>query len=67
MTGVQLAPVLSQSWVIGLPKFALLGLLSISIGEFVCRLLFQAAPPCTVRPVMSRATSEVSRPLMRKS
>ena len=42
------------------------GLLSISAGELVCRLWFQEAAPCSVSPLMTRATSEVSMPLMRK-
>ena len=35
-------------------------------GEFVCRLWFQDAAPCSVSPLMTRATTEVSTPLMRK-
>jgi len=61
-----LLPSALQSCVIGLPKFALAGLLSVSTGEFVCRLWFQAAPTCSVRPLTTFATKEVSMPLMRK-
>src|ERR1700733_10991653 len=53
--------------VIGLPKFTLAGLVSISVGELVCTLEFHDDAPCTVRPCQTRATTEVSTPRMRKS
>src|SRR2546430_4243842 len=46
--------------VIGWPKFGLFGTLLSKIGEFVCRLWFQDAAPCSVSPVTTRASSEVS-------
>jgi len=52
--------------VIGLPKFTLSGLVSISDGELVCTLEFHDAAPCTVRPGITTATSDVSTPRMRK-
>src|SRR6266853_1095301 len=66
--GVQVAtPAMTvQVWVIGLPTFTLAGFSSISAGEFVCRLWFQDPAPCRVSPVTTRATMEVSTPLMRK-
>src|SRR5579862_3259912 len=64
--GPQPVPLVLQTCVIGLPKLLLRGFSSISAGELVCRLWFQDAAPCTVSPVTTRATSEVSRPLMRK-
>src|SRR5271165_993289 len=68
LSGVQFAPVvLAHNSVMGLPKFTLAGLVSMSAGELVCSLEFHDAPPCTVRPVKTRATREVSTPRIRKS
>src|ERR1700733_13200541 len=55
-----------QANVIRWPKGGLAGLLFVSTGEFVCRLWFQDAAPCSVSPVVTRATNEVSMPLIRK-
>jgi len=66
VTGAQLAPVLSQAWVIAWPKLLLAGLLAMSAGELVWRLWFQDAAACAVSPLVTRAESEVSIPLIRK-
>src|ERR1700733_15710842 len=67
VTAPQLPPNALQANVMGLPKFAVSGTLSSRTGEFVWRLWFHDAAACSVSPVMTRATSDDSIPLMRKS
>jgi len=55
-----------QISLIGCPKFALAGSLSMITGEFICSLLFHAAAPRKVSPRQSLAAMDVSTPLMRK-
>src|SRR5476651_2724259 len=66
LIGVQFVPVGLHFSVMGLPKFTLSGLVSISAGELVCSLEFHDAAPCRVSPCQTRATMEVSMPRMRK-